>query len=152
MQEALDDVDWRAIVNSTTINIDVDHLDDEVLRVFGGLPARDSCSGRALAPLGALVTLLRDLKELRRPEQAKWTDSEDLREELITYEMQRQRDEAATLAGKAAAVTLAAAAADTPKPKKRKKGEPEMFLPLPPDSPFPRVTLGLTTSAKLNYV
>lgn len=148
MQEALDDPEWRAIVNSTTINIDVEHLDDEVLRAFGGLSASRSQTDRSLMPLGSLVTLLRDLKELRRPEMAKWTDSDDLQEELITYEMKRQRDEATPATKQSAAE----AASDAPKPRKRKKGEPEMFLPFPADSSFTRVTLGLTTSAKLNYV
>lgn len=155
MGEALADTEWVSIVDSATINIEVDGIDDEVLQLFHGQPANINPRRKAIAPLGSLVTMLRDLKELRKADLASWKDSDDLREELLTFELKRQREAAMPKPTKVEVAAAAAAAAADPmmKPKPRKKkGEEDVFLPLPADSSFRRVTLGLTSSAKLNYV
>ena len=147
MQEALRDSDWRAVVGSVGVNVEVHGLDEELIKLFGGVPKDKDTS---LMPLQGLVTLRVNLKELQKPDVGAWKDDEDLREELITFEQKRQRLEALPANSKARAELEEEAKL---KKKKRKKSDAALPpLPLPSASIFHHIQLGTTTSAKVNYV
>jgi SNF2 family DNA or RNA helicase len=143
MQEALSDVEWQEIVEFTSIGLEVEGMDHDLVELFSGLKAEDNPRGPTILPLGQLVRLRRDLREVRKDDVAVWKDDEELREEVITFEERRRRG----------AEAPSTPAVKTTLTKKRKKaGEPLSLLPLPDDSVFRRITLGGSTSAKLNYV
>ena len=142
IEEALHDREWRHVVQSTAIAFEVRGLDESLVKTFSGLPAAHNPNHRTLLPSSQLVRLRTDLKEVRRPDIGKWQDDEELVEELITYEEKRRREENAPADPNA-----------PPSPRrKRKPGEVEQLLPLPGDSDLLKVTVGATTSVKLNYV
>ncbi|KAM0787672.1 hypothetical protein ACM66B_003735 [Microbotryomycetes sp. NB124-2] len=147
MQEALDDTEWRAVVGSVAVNLDVYDLDAALVKPFDGLSSDDNPRRRTILPLGSLVNMRRAVHWLRRSDNVKWRDDEELVEELITHEDKRKREEAASKSNKAAPEST------TDSPKKRKKGEVLAYVPLPTESEFHKVSLGATsTSAKLNHV
>ncbi|KAI5477670.1 hypothetical protein MNV49_006056 [Pseudohyphozyma bogoriensis] len=147
INSALWDREWNHIIGSVTVNLEAEGLDTEISRTFAGLlpPGQDPTP--TLFPLGSLVTLRRNLKALRSIEKPEWSDDEELTEELITFEMNRQR----AMNEKPDKQAAAGPADDAvrPKPKKPFTGP---LVPLPTDSIFSKVVLGQSTSAKLNYV
>ncbi|KAK4056843.1 hypothetical protein OIO90_002093 [Microbotryomycetes sp. JL221] len=147
MQEALDDPEWHSVVGSVAVNLDVYGLDEALVKAYDGLSASLNPRQRTIMPLGSLVNLRRAVHWLRRSDNAKWKDDEDLVEELITHEDKRKREEMLSKSNKPVDK-----ATDTPK-KSRKKGELLKYLPLPAGSVFHKAELGsLSTSAKLNHV
>lgn len=135
MQESLDDPEWRHVVNNIGVAIEVDNLDAGIVEAYGGLTAE-----RTILSVSSLVTLKRALKEVRRPDVGAPTDDEELVEELITYEQKRLREMNST------------EEPTSPTKKGKRKLELEVLLPLPDNSALFDVTVGATTSAKLNYV
>ncbi|KAK4046998.1 hypothetical protein OIV83_005684 [Microbotryomycetes sp. JL201] len=146
MQEALDDTEWRAVAGSVAVNLDVYNLDSSLVKAFDGVSSDNNPRRRTIMPLGSLVNLRRAMQWLRRSDNVKWRDDEELAEELATHEAKRKREEAAAKSNKAVPEP-------TESPKKRKKGEVLEYVSLPSHSVFHAVTLGATsTSAKLNHV
>ncbi|KAK4703486.1 hypothetical protein P7C70_g2733, partial [Phenoliferia sp. Uapishka_3] len=147
MQEALDDPEWRQVVNSCSVGFDVEGLQDTLFKTFSqSQAATRSSEGRKLMPSSGLVQLRTDLKEVLRPTQeASWRDDEELVEEVITFEERRIRE----MNDK----TLPVVAHGTkPEKGKRKAAVVEPPRQLPAQSTFLDINVGSTTSVKINYV
>ncbi|GAA5963090.1 hypothetical protein JCM3765_001766 [Sporobolomyces pararoseus] len=146
MKEALNDQEWKTVVNEVAVAIEVQGLDDEIIRAFGGLTATQNPLQRSLISLHQLVRLRQDLKELRYADTAEWKDDEELIEEVITFEARRKRYEVEIASRKSKDEEIESVF------KKRSKKDTTPLVPLPSDSIFRNVQLIRTSSAKMNYL
>lgn len=142
IQDALDDKEWRRVIGSISVLVEIEGLQQDLVKLFNGLLAKDNPREKTVIAPGELVILKRDLKAIRGLEgPPAWEDDEDLMEEVITFEENRRRQ-----------ASLQSSEQATPKAKvKRSKHNPPPLHPLPEESSFSHITLGRSTSAKANY-
>ncbi|SDA01269.1 BZ3500_MvSof-1268-A1-R1_Chr10-1g02549 [Microbotryum saponariae] len=151
MQEAVDDPRWCHVVDAMSVATVVRGVDRSVAEMFQGLPlSGDEDSGDHLMSLGSLITLRGDLQEVRMPDIGAWDDDEELREELLTFEAKRLRESSAV----SGSIEDIRAKEERKRLNKARKVAPRPLRPrpLPADSSFRNVSMGRTTSAKLNHV
>ncbi|SCV73996.1 BQ2448_6426 [Microbotryum intermedium] len=151
MQEAVDDPQWRHVVDATSVATIVRGVDRGIGELFQGYNlSGDDEQGDHLFSLGSLITLRGDLKEVRMPDIGAWDDDEELREELLTFEAKRLR-EASAVSG---SIEDVRAKEERKRLNKARKAAPKPLRPrpFPADSSFRNVSMGRTTSAKLNHV
>ncbi|SGY19570.1 BQ5605_C014g07686 [Microbotryum silenes-dioicae] len=151
MQEAVDDPRWCHVVDVMSVATVVRSVDRSVADMFQGLYlSGDDESGNHLMSLGSLITLRGDLQEVRMPDIGAWDDDEELREELLTFEAKRLRETSAV----SGSIEDIRAKEERKRLNKARKFAPRPLRPrpFPSDSSFRNVSMGRTTSAKLNYV
>jgi hypothetical protein len=146
MKEAYNDGEWNLIVGEVSIAIEVEGLDDELIKAFAGLTAAKNPLKRSLLSAQQLIRLRQDLKELQHVDVKGWNDDEELVEELITFEARRKRYDVEIASRKSKDEEV------VPVFKKRTKKDATSIVPLPVDSIFRNIQLVRTSSAKINYL
>lgn len=147
LKEASDDKEWNVVVNEFSVAVEVDGLDEDIVKAFGGLRATSNPLKRSLVSLKQLVRLRQDLRELLHLDVKGWNDDEELVEELITFEARRKRYDVEVASRKSKDDDEI-----IPVFKKRSKKDTTPLAPLPIDSMFANVQLVRTSSAKINYL
>lgn len=160
VKEALEDEEWRQVVRTKTVQVEVTGLDDKgLVEAFDGfLPppsgsnsTTTSTRDKPLLPLGSLVTMRRLLNDLRLESNVSpWRDEEELKEELLTGEVRRRRALVEELSEEEKAAMKSSR-------KRKKSGEggstaTSSLRDWPEGSCFPKVSIGNSTSAKINWV
>ncbi|GAA5911481.1 uncharacterized protein JCM6883_005773 [Sporobolomyces salmoneus] len=146
MKEAYTDLEWNLVVNEVSVAVEVQGLDDELVKAFNGLTSTKNPLKRSLVSLHQLVRLRQDLKELQHVDVKGWNDDEELIEELITFESRRKRFDAEIANRKSKEEEVVSVF------KKRPKKDLTPLAPLPSDSSLRNVQFIRTSSAKINYL
>ncbi|GAA5928576.1 DEAD/DEAH box helicase [Sporobolomyces koalae] len=146
MKAAYSDVEWNLMVNEVSVTIEVEGLDDELVKAFNGITSSQNPLGRSLVSLHQLVRLRQDLKELQHIDVKAWNDDEELVEELLTFEARRKRYDVEIASRKSKDEEVVSVF------KKRSKKDTTPLVPLPLDSTFRQIQLVRTSSAKINYL
>ncbi|BGP55259.1 hypothetical protein JCM8202v2_002857 [Rhodotorula sphaerocarpa] len=147
LDEVLADEESLLTACAPSVAFEVFGLPQELIQTFRGLSAAQNPMQRTLVSANELVRFKVDLQELRHADVREWEDDEELIEELVTFEEKRKRIDAQPK-------NFKPPEDEAPLFKKRLKNAKESSLlsPLPPDSLFRQISLGRTTSAKMNHI
>lgn len=147
LDEVLADEESLLTACAPSVAFEVFGLPQELIQTFRGLSAAQNPMQRTLVSANELVRFKVDLQELRHADVREWEDDEELIEELVTFEEKRKRIDAQPK-------NFKPPEDEEPLFKKRLKNAKESSLlsPLPPDSLFRQISLGRTTSAKMNHI
>lgn len=134
LQEAFRHSEWIQVVSSISPQIQVSSISKPLTQLYSGLDKEKNTTNRTLWSLGSVVALRSTVKYLLQ-EKTNSIDGEELEEEIITFETKKKWNLDNKVVEKI--------------PRKKRKASAEY---LPSDSTLLNVTLGATTSSKINYI